>query len=379
MPLWIDNDRQLADYLRQLPMGAPVALDTEFDWTHTFFPVFALLQIGVSRSDVAIVDALAIRDWSPLAEVLNDRTRQKLVFSGANDLPILVRACGGSDAALPVNIFDIQSAEGFLGRGAALALKKVVEIELGIPLDKSETRSDWTLRPLTPQQLEYAAGDVALLPDIAAKLTRELAELGNLERFQNEMLHFSQKEYYALPPVTHAWHRLSGYSRLPDAAARARARSLACWREETCRAKDLGRSRLLSDIQLYWVAEHHPRTADALRRMPRAKNSVIRNFGDDIVKAQELPAPEDHRDYARISLTQKALLHEKSERIAGLVQKRAEAAHIEPSLIASKREIEAAVACYIKRQPCHAKFMSGWRAELLQPTLDEILPQPRNP
>ena len=95
MSKWIAEDSDLAAYCRGLPPGRSVALDTEFDWTRTFYPVFALLQIGVGREETALVDALAIRDWSPLAELLADATRPKIVFGGVNDLPILVRACGG--------------------------------------------------------------------------------------------------------------------------------------------------------------------------------------------------------------------------------------------------------------------------------------------
>ena len=184
---WIDSSSAFAEYCRSLPPGVPVAVDTEFDWQRSYYPVFALLQIGVDRENAALVDPFAVDDWTPLKELLTDSSRRKILFSGGNDLPILVRACGGPEACIPANVFDVQSAYLFLGESQNVALKWVVKEELDIELDKSETRSDWTMRPLTAKQLEYAAGDVVLLPEVAQKVEKRLQDSGNLEFFLEEM------------------------------------------------------------------------------------------------------------------------------------------------------------------------------------------------
>ena len=377
MSKWIAQDGELAAFCRALPAGQGVALDTEFDWTRTFYPVFALLQIGVSREETALVDALAIQDWSPLAAVLNDASRPKWVFGGCNDLPILVRACGGTGRCLPQSIVDLQLSGAFLGESPNQALKKVISADLGIDLAKSETRSDWTQRPLSEEQLAYAADDVALLPEIAARRLALLEANGNLAAFCEEMEQFGQPEYYAELREEEAWRRLSGYSHIVSPAERARARLLATWRERTARADNRSRPRVFNDEQLVWMATHWPSDLKELSRMPKMRTQNLRRYGEAALQALAgETAPPENPEWQQPQLPPGALgtYRRLVERILGLVEKRGAARQIEHTFIASRREIETLVSRHLRHADCSGcRLLHGWRAELLQPALGEIL------
>ncbi len=377
MRLWLDNNQALAEFFRQLPPSAPIALDTEFDWTRTYYPIFALLQIGVNREEAAIVDALAITDWTPLSEALASPQRRKIFFGASNDLPILVRACGGVEKCLPVNIFDVQMAEGFCGKGSSMALKKVIFEELGIELDKSETRSDWTQRPLTPKQLEYAADDVVLLPELAVMLEERMAQKKTLKAFNESMNSAFDADFYAPVDENKAWRRVSGNNTVKDERARRRLRALATWRECTARDANFARTRILSDLQLCWVAQTNPKDVAALRSMPRVKNHTLRDFGTAIIQAQNMPVPPlpagDHVQQ-RFTPALKATFNNLVERVLSLVQKRAAEFGVESTLLASRREVENVVARKVRGLDfSNAKILQGWRYDLLAPAIDDIL------
>jgi len=377
MPTWLDNDRALADFVGSLPAGRPVALDTEFDWTKSYYPVLALVQIGIDRERIGVADALAIRDWRPLRDILTDADRRILLFSGGNDMPLLVRTCGGPKVCLPRNIFDVQLASVFCG-GEKLSpsLKAVVQAQLGIELDKNETRSDWTMRPLTDSQIAYAAGDVALLPELAARFADRLAENGNADAFADEMSLWERPEAYAEAPAELAWRRLKSFNSYSINIVRTRARVLAGWREKAARQRNLPRGWILSDEQLTWLASQNPQNAAQMNAMPFAGHGAGRHHRDEMlaVLREAKPAPEDMGTPPIKTSYLRARMNVMRERLIGLVDSRAKTRHIPEELLASHRELETIIYNRLTDRPYReSRIFTGWRAALLQPVLDEIL------
>ncbi len=369
-PLWIDTDDALAKFLHTLPPGVLVALDTEFAWTRTYFPVFALLQIGVDHKTAAIVDALAIRDWSPLGELLGDAGRRKVLFSGANDLPILHRACG----VLPANVFDVQIAAGFCGESATQSLKTVIQEKLGILLDKSETRSDWTLRPLTRKQIDYAAGDVVLLPELAALYEERLKANGNLAWFLEEMeTQFCRKEAYLPPPVEDAWRKVGALRKPMPEDIRGRMVSLVLWREEKARATDTTRNRILTDEQLIWCAYENPQEESRLHAMPQCRSKRIRPMAAEILEALKHSSEALERCGLAVRKRERPLpkdkLKELSDRVLGLAERRARDRQIELTLVCTRHDAEHWAVNHLHKAPQEGRILHGWRGELLNGAL----------
>ena len=366
MHSWIDDNLCFRKFCHGIPAGQPIALDTEFAWTKTYFPIFALLQIGLNRENAALVDALAITDWSPLAELLTDASRPKICFSAGNDLPILCRACGD---ILPRNIFDVQTAAGFCGESSTQSLKAIIEEHLKISLPKTETRSDWTIRPLTPKQLEYAADDVLLLPELAESYRRRMEENGNLPWFQEEMeTLYCQAEAYRLPPVKNAWMRLGAIHRIPDAPSRQRAIALAIWRESAARQKNLSRPRLLSDEQLLWCAYEAPASQEKLFRMPECRAKRIQPIAEEILAVIANPPPEPPQPKEIFLPREK--LNALTKRIQGLIQKRAQERDIDPTMVGARHDAEHSAACRLQGKPDNSRLTQGWRGELMRDALE---------
>ena len=375
--IWIDNDIALKDFIASLPTGQPVALDTEFDWTRTYYPRLALLQIGIDKENCALVDPFAITDWAPLRDLLSDSSRVKVVFSGRNDLPILVRTCGGFANCRPAAVHDLQLAMGFCGHSANASLKTTIETILGIVLDKSETRSDWTQRPLSEEQLAYAADDVVLLPEALQRLTDQMRENGNLDFFLEETTLFEDPELYAETDASQTWRRIGGYWRIRGELPRMRIRALAQWREETARANDLSRNRLLHDEALLRLALSDTLMPNDLMRLPRIHKPTVKRFQNNLLaiwKAPDDAPPEPPEPRNPLNTpARKTYFNQRLERIMGLIRQRAEARHIDNTLLGTRHDAESLVLQALQKLPLDGRLLHGWRATILQPALAEIL------
>ncbi|MCQ2396329.1 MAG: HRDC domain-containing protein [Lentisphaeria bacterium] len=369
MNSWISSDSEFADFCAALPDAAPVALDTEFAWSFFFFSCFALLQLGICRKQTAIVVFFAVSDWRPLSKILSDTARCKVCFSAANDLPILRRAAGGT---LPSNIFDVQLAAAFCGEAANQSLKAIIESRLGISLAKSETRSDWTLRPLSSKQIEYAADDVALLPELAAYYSEQLRNNDNMRFFLEESeTRYCVAEAYELTPPEDAWKRLSGIRKMNDAISRRRAIALAIWRERTARQKDIARPRVLSDEQLYWCAYEKPSTEAALLKMPDCWPKRVKPFASEILAVLSGPLAEEPKEPAWEPVPKerhKAL----TERVLGFVRKHAQERGIDATIAVTRHDAESFATSVIRREKPTSRLVRGWRGELFGKGLEAL-------
>ena len=236
---WIDRpDALAAAAARWLAAAADVALDTEFVFERTYRPRLGIVQIAVA-GEIALIDAVRIPDLSALGPLLADPARRKLLHSGSGDLPILRRAGG---AALR-GLLDTQIAAAFAGLGPSLSYAALVKTLLGVELAKHETRTDWLRRPLSPDQLRYAAEDVEYLPAVAADLEERLRVLGRLEWALEDSATLATLDGDTPDPEV-AWRRVKGIDRLPASAravarvaggvARARSRSRSTWRARSC-------------------------------------------------------------------------------------------------------------------------------------------------
>ena len=135
-----------------------LALDTEFMRVSTFYPKLALIQVA-DDSGITLIDPLGISDWQPFRALLGADDIVKIFHSCSEDLLVFQSAL----QILPTPVFDTQIATALLGEGMGMSYQNLVRQRYGVELPKGETRSDWLQRPLTHEQLDYAALDVAYL------------------------------------------------------------------------------------------------------------------------------------------------------------------------------------------------------------------------
>ncbi|HEX2119415.1 MAG TPA: HRDC domain-containing protein [Acidimicrobiales bacterium] len=252
----VADDNRFASLVEGLAGAEAYALDAEFHGESTYYPRLAVLQLAVP-GEVAVVDATLV-DVGPLRAVL-EGAGLMVAHAGEQDLQVLDRSTG----AIPARMLDTQIAAGFLGYGSP-SLAKLVHELLGVRLEKGARMSDWFKRPLTSEQITYAAADVVHLLDLRAVLEERLLAAGRLAWAYEECeLHRRVRQL----DVGTAWWRLKGWRQLRG-RSRGVAQELAAWREETAMATDKPARRVLADEVILLLAERPP---TSIREIPKSR------------------------------------------------------------------------------------------------------------
>ena len=217
---WIRTPEALAELAGSLEGCRAMALDTESDSLYHHFEKVCLVQIATDRGQAVLVDALAVRDLSPLAPAMADPRLVKVLHGADYDVTTLKRDFGFSFASL----FDTMIAARFLGR-SEIGLAAVARDELGVALTKDNQKDDWSRRPLTPQQEAYALSDVLHLVELQARLSEKLAAAGRLGWLEEECEAVARLEPAARKRDPHGLPRGQGREAPAAAGARRPARA----------------------------------------------------------------------------------------------------------------------------------------------------------
>jgi ribonuclease D len=275
-PTLVADPGGLATLVEHLRAEAVVAVDTESNSFHVYRERICLLQISTPAADY-IVDPFAV-DVEPLGAVLCDG--RETVFHGADyDVRCMKREYGW---ALP-RLFDTMAAARRLGR-AGLGLSALVESHFGVRLSKANQRSDWGRRPLTREQIAYAALDTHFLLPLHDLLAGELAQRGALDEARREFDRIAAAEPRERVFDGEGWRRLKGARDLDPEGRRVLA---ALWlaREEQARASDRPPFKVLAEPTMVEVARRRPRTAAELESVPGVTPSVMRRLGGAVLSA----------------------------------------------------------------------------------------------
>jgi ribonuclease D len=247
-----------------------IAVDTESNSFHVYRERVCLLQISTRAADY-VVDPLAV-DPSPLAEVLCDG-RETVLHGADYDVRCLRRQYGWR---LP-RLFDTMAAARRVGR-AGLGLSALVQEQFGVRLSKAFQRADWGRRPLTPEQVTYAALDTHYLLPLYDVLSGELSARGAIEEARREFERIASVQFRERVFDAEGWRRLKGARDL-DAPGRAVLRALWVAREERARALDRPPFKVLGEQAMLEIARLRPASDDALSRIPGVTPSVLARMG----------------------------------------------------------------------------------------------------
>lgn len=256
----ITREEELKQFLALSEKTKEVAVDTEFLRTSTYRPLPCLLQLGIGN-ELRAVDLLELQDSDVLKAFFLDESICFLLHAASQDLELVHDLCG----VWPKHVFDTQLAEAFLGEIAQISYAGLVKKYVDIELPKDETLTDWSLRPLTKKQLEYALNDVRYVAEIARKQREDLANLGRLSWYEEEFLSEYARIQDSLNPKN-AYRRIKRISQL-DGVQRARLAALAAWREEYAQACNKPRRWIVRDETLVACAKKAPQTISELKRI----------------------------------------------------------------------------------------------------------------
>lgn len=263
-PLMITTDQGLADYLAELRDASIVAYDTEFIGEETYHPHICLVQLATTDS-IALIDPLTISSLDPVWELLADPGVTKLVHAGQVDLKHVHHGIGVPAAS----VIDTQIAAAFAGLPWPVGLARVIESFTGHRLGKGHTFTNWDARPLSAQQLHYAADDVRYLPMLWSMLEEELTRRGTLDWALRECENTLRRDM-TFDPEPHLRKICKGMRLKPR--ARALLRALVIERDRVAEEADRPHRVLLPDSAMLEMTRRKPRTAADLagiRGFPR--------------------------------------------------------------------------------------------------------------
>ena len=275
----------IAELADRAAEGGRIAIDTEFVSERRYQALLCLVQVAVPDPSAEggvrteVLDPLeGDPDFSPLARVLADPDVEVVMHAGRQDVAILRRTL---DTEVR-NIFDTQVAAGFLGFGNQEGYESLVRKVLKVKLKGSEGFTRWDRRPLTPQQLEYAADDARLLLTLGEELERRLEELGRLE--------WAREESRSLEEVSDERDAQRSYERLPrlgrlNESARGVALELTEWREDEARSADRAPGSVLPDQALVELARRTPRDKHGLEQIRGLPPQTLHRRADALLAA----------------------------------------------------------------------------------------------
>jgi ribonuclease D len=359
----VTTPEQLDAAVFRLQGSRRFAIDTEFMRERTYFPQLCLVQVATD-ADCYLVDPLAGLDLAPLLTALADRSKPKILHAARQDIEVLLNAGGH----VPGPVFDTQVAAALLGLPPQVGYAELVARQLGHSIDKAQTRTDWSRRPLTDAQLAYAADDVHHLLQLHTDLTVALESHGRADWHKEECAALEEPGLYRTEPAD-AWKRLKGLGRMRP-AEQAVARALAGWREQRAVTADKPRGWILTDEALYALATLDPATTAALEQVRSLPPATLRKRGEELLELMRA-ARQSAEDFAASPAAQRPT-PEQARRI-GLLQQRvrdvAAGLGISPEVLATRRDVEGMVL----GSPEDSALLRGWRRATIGNQLVELL------
>jgi ribonuclease D len=351
-----------------------LGIDTEFMSEGRYRALLCLTQVAVENPGepsgirTILIDGLDPGvDVRPLADLLADPAVEIVLHAGRQDVAILRRAW----ATELTNVFDTQIAAGFVGESAQSGYGNLLGSVLGLRVGKTASYTRWDARPLTAEQLSYAAEDVAHLLQLADEIQDRLGRTGRFDWAMEECRRLESATDERDPETV--WERLPRVGAL-DPQARAVAKRLAAWRERTAAREDRPVGQVLQDPPLLELAKRHPRKVEALGQIRGIHPSFIKRRAAELLEAvsaglEDPPIPREvrrgHSDAGDAPLIALA---------EALLRARAIDAGLAYELIASRSDLEQIISAARQAAPePDVRTLSGWRRELVGSDLEALL------
>jgi ribonuclease D len=360
---WIDSDKDLIDFTQEALSESHFYLDTEFHRENTYFPQLALVQIATSRR-IVIIDPLMVD--MKLLRPLFDGPGMCVLHAAQQDLDVMAQSCG----YIPSRMLDTQLCAGFLGYSQP-SLASLLQSYLKVIVPKGDRLTDWLQRPLTRDQLTYAASDVAYLAEMSSIIFNELEERGRMQWAIDACEELRVRPTGPNPPED-AWLRVKDVRTLKG-RSRWVAQAIAEWRENRAMDLDLPPRHVLSDIAILGIAQKAPRTADDMlqsrgvdhrhvngpqgRALLEAVQLGIENSGQG-----ELSFPSHDGDDLDKSMRPAATL------VSAWVTELARQSNLDAGLLGTRKDINDLLG-----GAPGARMSEGWRAEIVGRDIEDLV------
>lgn len=351
----ITTSAELASVCARLAKYPVITVDTEFLRETTYYPLLCVIQLA-SPDEAVVVDALAEGiDLKPFFALMSNESVLKVFHAARQDIEIIWHQAG----LIPHPVFDTQVAAMVLGHGDSIAYDALVERITGHRPDKTHRFTDWSRRPLTAEQLEYAVADVTHLRDVFADLDADLRKRGRSDWVSEEMEVLTSPKTYDFHPER-AWERLKSRVRKPKDLAVLM--EVAAWREQEAQSRNIPRSRVLKDDAVGDIAIHAPGSPERLATLRSLPKGFERSqWGADIVAAVQRGLARDLRSLPRIEKPRNNSNGAATvELLKVLLRMTSECHAVASKVIATVDDLERIVA----DDEADVSALHGWRREL---------------
>jgi len=360
--VYLSTQEELKAYCDEASTCRVVAVDTEFLREKTYFPRLCLIQVNAG-GNIAAIDPILIEDLSLLAAIFEDPDVVKVFHACSQDLEVLWDGMG----CVCRNVFDTQVAAAFLGLRQQIGYGPLVDAYCGVSLPKAEALTDWSQRPLDPEQLVYAEDDVRYLPQIYETMCNKLVDSDRLSWVLPEMDEASDPSRFRKDPRD-AFLRLKRASTLTRRQL-AVAREVCAWREETAAARDVPRKWLMSDEVIVEACHRTPTSLPRLRRirgLEKLSESDARGIIASVQRGLDCPPADFPAAIKRLKPSSEkdgAL-----DLMSAVVRVVAEKTGIAPQVIASKEDLNELLS-----GSRDGRLAQGWRHEVAGKQLERLL------
>lgn len=354
--IYADTAATLRGVCDRLASTERFVLDTEFVGERTYLPVLELIQVS-TPAETALIDCRAVPSLDPLFEILADERIEKVLHAGQQDLELFYSLTGRA----PAPIVDTQVAAAMAGYGAQVGYAQLVERLLDVSVEKSETLTDWSRRPLTKAQLAYAVDDVRYLLPVYEKLRARLIGLERWEWVREECRRMAAAVRSLPVEPEDAWLRVRGRGTL-RAKGLVVLRALAAWREAQARDRNKPRASIARDEVLVEISRKAPTTLEGLRGLRAVRSRELERHATDVVQriARALETPRD--EWPQPLPPQPAAPSTGVvELLQAVLRLRAEEAGIAPSLLATNADLQVLVQRHATGDAQDVPIMQGWR------------------
>jgi len=361
---YIEDHASLVELCQKLAKANILAIDTEFVRTRTLYPKLGLIQVN-DGENLALIDPVTIDDLSPFWQLLTDEKICKVLHACSEDLEVFLTAAN----CRPVNLIDSQIMMSFLGHGLSMGYAAMVNHYLSIEVDKSESRTDWMKRPLTPKQLDYAQADVDYLFQLYPRIHDELEHKGWLDAAKQESELLIEKKFTVIDE-TKLYRNIKLSWKLSPKQLYL-LQHLASWRFQQAKTRDMPIGFIAKDHTLFALAVHNPDNLGSMANLEGVETLDVRHKGNAMLTVLKRAVKDDCGEYPDkiLRLDEYPGYKQIFKKVKTFIAEQAEKAELLPENLASKKQINQFLSWHFKlnsspEYSLSVDVLTGWRKAL---------------
>lgn len=363
----IDTTKELKSACKILKKQKVIAIDCEFIREKTYYPLPCLIQVGYEEG-AFLIDPLAKEvDFTDFFALMQNKKILKVFHSGRQDIEILYNLSG----KIPVSVFDTQIAAQACGLGECVSYENLVRIFCGVELDKTCRLTNWQLRPLTKEQLEYASGDVTHLIKCYNKISTYLKEHNREEWIKDDITDLLDISHYEVN-ADDMWMRIRhNIHATPFLNA---LKALASWREKRAIKQNISRQNIIKDDILVNIATVFPKTIEEMKQVRGMRSDIIKGvLATEILEVLN-SLSEDNFDKSlhKIEKEKDITLSANQQSLYEILKLLLKIKSNEHGVVARLISTEKNLREYIKNPKAKNQIQKGWRYEVFGKIAEEF-------